>query len=303
VRALAVKRPPAPLAPDAPFDHPVVETHANPGPAFSLALVAAAAGRAEVLRVMTFNVRYPAPGDGANRWELRRDTLVEAIRAMDPDVMGTQELFKIQGDYLVQKLPEYRWFGVSRRGNEQDEHMGVFYKPAKLQIVESGNFWLSGTPDKPGSMSWDTTLPRMVTWALFQWKATGQRFYYYNTHFPHRREDAAARVHCARLIAERIASLPKDVPVILTGDFNSQAEGEAYTTLTASLQDAWTAAAHRFGQTGTFNGFKGTTGGPRIDWILYRGLKGSLQAHTLELNENGRYPSDHFPVFAVLELP
>jgi endonuclease/exonuclease/phosphatase family metal-dependent hydrolase len=267
-----------------------------------LLLLAAAAGNAEPLRVMSFNVRMPSPGDGDNRWEQRRDLMVETVRAMDPDLMGTQELFKMQGDYLVEKLPAYRWFGVSRRGNDQDEHMGVFYKPGKLQVVESGNFWLSETPDKPGSMSWNVTLPRMVTWALFEVRATRQRFYYYNTHFPHRREDAAARLECARLIAARAAKLPKDVPFLLTGDFNSPAEGDTYNVFAGALQDAWLTAAHRFGPTGTFNGFKGTSTGPRIDWIFYRGMKGALQAHTVQLNENGRYPSDHFPVFAVLDL-
>lgn len=44
------------------------------------------------LRVMTFNVRFPNPNDGANRWELRRDLMVRTIREQYPDVLGTQEL-------------------------------------------------------------------------------------------------------------------------------------------------------------------------------------------------------------------
>ena len=56
---------------------------------------------AETLRVMTFNVRYPNPGDGANAWPARRDLLVETIRARRPDVIGTQELFYEQGQYIA----------------------------------------------------------------------------------------------------------------------------------------------------------------------------------------------------------
>lgn len=267
----------------------------------ALLLLAAAglASAAENLRIMTFNVRYPAKGDGENRWELRRDLLVETIREKAPDLLGTQELFYEQGQYIVEKLPGYAWFGVSRRGNQEDEHMGVFYRKDRLKLLESGNFWLSETPDKPASMSWDVTLPRMVTWGLFQ--IGNRRFYFANTHFPHRSQDAAARVKCAEVIAKWLSARPKDIPLILTGDFNTGAGTEPYKLLTATLTDAWEAAARRTGPTGTFNGFQGRTTGPRIDWILYRGPFQALEAETITKNDNGRYPSDHFPVFAVLE--
>src|SRR5215204_7539778 len=93
-----------------------------------LAGAAALSLPAESLRVMSFNVRYPATGDGPNRWEARRDLLVATIEEKKPDVFGTQELFYEQGQYIVEKAPEYQWFGVSRRGTRADEHMGVFYR-------------------------------------------------------------------------------------------------------------------------------------------------------------------------------
>ena len=267
-----------------------------------LMLLAAACASAETLRLMTFNVRYPASGDGPNRWELRRDLFVETIRTKDPDLLGTQELFQLQGDYIVEKLPEYKWYGISRRGNHEDEHMGVFYKESRLRLVESGNFWLSETPDTPASMSWNVDLPRMVTWGLFEVKATGRRFYFYNTHFPHRGQDAEARLRCARLIRERIGKLPKDVPFILSGDFNSPAGNDAYQVFTDELKDAWTTTQHRFGPEGTMSQFRGAAGTARIDWILYRGFGQVLQTETVTMNEGGRYPSDHYPVFAILEF-
>ena len=187
--------------------------------AFLLPLALCVGAYAQTLGVMTFNVRYPSPDDGPNVWENRRDILVETIRLKNPDLFGTQELFHKQGQYIADKLPEYTWFGISRRGNNQDEHMGVFYKPSKLRLLESGNFWLSESPDTPGSMSWDVSLPRMVTWGLFEISETGRRFYFYNTHFPHRREDAAARVECAKVIAKRMRTLPEDLPFLMTGGF------------------------------------------------------------------------------------
>lgn len=254
------------------------------------------------LRVMTFNVRYPAKTDGPNVWENRRDLLVTTIREKDPDLLGTQELFYEQGQYIAGALPEYTWFGVSRRGSQQDEHMGVFYKQDKLRLVESGNFWLSETPETPGSMSWNVSLPRMVTWGLFELRASRRRFYFYNTHFPHRREDEPARLNCARLIAERIRKLPAHVPFLLTGDFNAPAGGEVYQVFVTLLKDSWATAARRAGPECTLSGFTGTTTGPRIDWILYRGSVKALEAETVTRHDQGRYPSDHYPVSAFFEL-
>jgi endonuclease/exonuclease/phosphatase family metal-dependent hydrolase len=253
------------------------------------------------LRVMTFNVRYPSEGDGPDLWDKRKDLLVDTIRRNRPDLMGTQELFHMQGEYIAGKLREYAWFGVSRRGNQQDEHMGVFYRKERLKLLSSGNFWLSETPEQPGSLAWNMSLPRMVTWGEFEDTANGKRFHYYNTHFAHRREDVDARNRSAQLIVERLAALPPGVTVILTGDFNADAGSEAYKILTASLTDSWTAAKTHDGPGGTFHGFSGKPGAARIDWILFRGAVRPLSVRTLTDNDGGRYPSDHFPVLAVFD--
>lgn len=253
------------------------------------------------LRVMTFNVRYPNPKDGEDIWEKRRDFLVATVARHKPDLMGTQELFYTQAEYIVGQLPAYAWFGLSRRGNKEDEHMGVFYRKDRLKPVESGNFWLSETPDVPGSSSWGMSLPRMVTWAVFEDLKTHKRFTCYNTHFAHRgQQDEDARRRAALIIAARI---PKDGDFLLTGDFNAAAgESSAYKILAAPLKDAWLTAQKKSGPEGTFHGFKGTPGKARIDWILYRAPWKVKEAHALTDSKDGRYPSDHFPVLAVFRL-
>ncbi len=252
---------------------------------------------------MTLNVRFASRDDGANLWEKRRDQLVAAIREKSPDLLGTQELLHLQGEFIAARLPEYTWFGLGRRGDRTDEHMGVFFRKDRLRALETGNFWLSETPEAAGSSSWNMSLPRMVTWGLFEFADTGRRLYFFNTHFPHRgTEDAAARLACARVLAERLARLPKDVPVILTGDFNTDAGTEPYRLLTSTLTDAWTAAERRTGPEKTFHGFRGVPSLGRIDWVLYRGPFRALAAETIDRNEGGRYPSDHFPIWVRLEL-
>ena len=250
------------------------------------------------LRVMSFNVRLPAESDGANRWEMRRGLAARMVRDAAPDLIGTQELFKLQGDYLVSQLPEYAWFGRGRRGDDSDEHMGVFYRKDRLRVVESGDFWLSDTPAVAGSITWGNLFPRMVTWALFERIADRQRFYLFNTPLPYREQDEPIRVRGARLLAQRIAALPAGVPVVVTGDFNAGPDSPTHGEMTAALQDAWDVTADRSGPEATFHDF---TGKPdqRIDWILVRGFDvGSVR--TIDVHEGELYPSDHFPVVAEL---
>jgi endonuclease/exonuclease/phosphatase family metal-dependent hydrolase len=267
------------------------------GIACSTALVA------EPLRVMSFNVRYPNPGDGEDVWEKRRDLLVATIRRERPDVFGTQELFFIQGEYIVSKLPGYGWFGVSRRGNREDEHMGVFYSKERLRVVESGNYWLSETPEKPGSSSWNMSLPRMVTWGLFALQPGGGRFYFLNTHYPHRGEDGEARRQCSLVIKKRVEALPRGIPIVMTGDFNTDLDTPPYKVFEDLLQDAWKLAPAKAGPRGTFHGFKGgASRNDRIDWILFRAPWKVIEAATVTFESGGRYPSDHYPVTAVFDV-
>jgi endonuclease/exonuclease/phosphatase family metal-dependent hydrolase len=226
---------------------------------------------------------------------------VDTIRKASPDLMGTQELFYEQGQYIAEKLPELSWFGVSRRGNKEDEHMGVFYRKSRLELLNSGNFWLSTTPETPGSMSWNVTLPRMVTWGEFRDNETKRRFFYYNTHFAHRREDEPARIESTKVIVAHLRKLSVDENIILTGDFNTSIDSEPHRILTEVLTDAYSAASRRSGPVGTFHGFRGTPGKVRIDWILYRGKLKPISIDTITDNVDKRYPSDHFPVLAIFE--
>lgn len=266
-----------------------------------LSVLGTAPADAQDLRVMTFNVRLLTDGDGPNQWRYRSDLAAQAIGQQQPDVIGTQELFAEQGDDLVARLPDYAWFGTGRRGGRGDEHMGVFYRRDRLRVVESGDFWLSDTPDVAGSITWGNVLPRMVTWALFERIADRRRFYLFNTHLPYREQDEGARVRSIEAIVQRVRALPKDVAVIVVGDFNTAQTGREHALLATDLQDAWMAAPRRKGPEATFHGF---TGKPdrRIDWIFYRGLH-ARQVQTITDHQEGRYPSDHFPVVATLRWP
>ncbi|MGY3039160.1 endonuclease/exonuclease/phosphatase family metal-dependent hydrolase [Rhodanobacter sp. TND4EL1] len=270
-------------------------------PVFACVLMLGMGGRVRAaetpLRIMTFNVRVPVD-TGLNAWVNRRDLMVQVIKAQHPDVLGTQELTEEQGQYMAAHLPGYAWFGQGREGGTKGEHMGVFYRTDRLTVVRSGDFWLSDTPAVPGSKTWGQPYPRMVTWARFRQRDGGGEFDYFNTHFPYLPENVRARKLSADEILQRIGQLPAGSRVILAGDFNCGPDSPVHAQLTRTLQDAWVGSPSRSGPAKTFHNF---TGNPdqRIDWILSRGFK-TMAVQTITTHEGARYPSDHFPVIAVL---
>lgn len=248
------------------------------------------------LTVMTFNVRYPSDGDGQDRWDVRAARLIATWKRIGADVVGTQELFGHQGEAIVAADPRYAWIGRDRRGGHADEHMGIFYRRDRLKLIGQGDFWLSDTPDVPGSISWDHPFPRMVTWGRFERLRDGRRFTIVNTHFPYRPEDGPAREKAAAKVAAFVAALPAGEPAAVTGDFNDEPESGAHRILTTELTDSWVAGSRS--DAGTYHGFTGIAE-RRIDWILTRGFK--VKRATIDrARTGGRYPSDHFPVIATL---
>lgn len=258
------------------------------------------------LTVMSFNVRYGTASDGENAWQNRRDLLVETIRRYEPDILGTQEGLDFQLDYIQEQLGgDYRWFGVARDADGTGEHAAVFYRRDRLAALESGTFWMSETPEVPGTKSWSSHHNRVTTWARFHHYATGRQFVYLNTHLDNGSPEA--RQQGARLLARRIDATPNRYPVIVTGDFNAAAgKSEPWQTLIgAGLKDAWQIAKECKGPACTFNGFKppSETADNRIDWVLVPEHAAVQSCETVTYSRDGRYPSDHCPVVARLTIP
>ena len=257
------------------------------------------------LCVMSFNVRYGTADDGPNSWERRKDILTGTVKNVSPDLLGTQECLDFQAKYIVGALPEYAWFGVGRERDGSGENVAIFYKKSVLEPVETGKFWLSKTPEIPGSKDWGSHSVRMVMWAQFTFKSDSAKpFFYFNTHLDNGSEQA--RQEGAHLIRDRIEHLPQEATVIITGDFNDNAEISApWKVLTdAGMKDSWLSAKERIGPDVTWSAFQppANVTKSRIDWILYRGAASATSCETILYNEQGRYPSDHYPICAKLTL-
>ncbi|RME69130.1 MAG: endonuclease/exonuclease/phosphatase family protein [Verrucomicrobia bacterium] len=254
---------------------------------------------------MSWNLRF-AGDEPPHAWPDRRPLMRELIAQVAPDIIGTQEGLFHQLEALRDDLDGYAWIGLGREGGSHGENMAVFYRTSRLEPLAYDHFWLSDTPRTIGSMTWGNRYPRMVTIVRFREKTSGREFLLWNTHLDH--EVETARERSVDLILDRLAAVPPQLPVILTGDFNAPAEqSPIYARLLerGGFSDTWLAAEDRVGEgLDTFNGFRPGQheGGRRIDWILFRGAFTVSRAAILDFSRNGRYPSDHFPVVAWLVL-
>jgi endonuclease/exonuclease/phosphatase family metal-dependent hydrolase len=262
------------------------------------------------IRVMSFNIRYGTAPDGDNHWERRKDFLAETIRASAPDLLGTQETLGFQRDYLAQQFPEYENLGVGRvDGGSDGEMTALFYRRDRFEKLDGGHFWLSETPSEVGSISWDSSLPRMVTWVKLRdlREADEPAIFFFNTHFDHR--GVVARSESARLLRRKVEELAGDGRAIVTGDFNADEGSEPYRVLFGVIEESESPlfdsyrVVHetREKNEGTFSAFKaGDSFGPRIDWIgLSRDWK-VLDANIDRTSKDGVTPSDHFPVTTII---
>ncbi len=265
----------------------------------------------EPFDVMTFNIRTASGRDGDNAWPHRKELVVATIERFAPQVVGLQEALDEQIEYLDAMLPGYRWLGIDRGlngGVGLSEATPIFYRYDELSPIESGNFWLTSTPDTPPLRRDGSRRRRgggrIVTWARFHHRATGRQIYVFNTHLTLRR--GQSQLDSADLIATRVAALLAGTAVIVMGDFNNSAEdSETWRIATArGLRDAWLLADEQRGPTATYGGFGPPGDGltERVDWVLVGGPIAVLSVETVLHNDGGRYPSDHYPVVARLEL-
>lgn len=276
-----------------------------------LSIASAQTGKTSTeVRVMSYNIRYGTANDGENHWNKRKDFLLETIVAFNPDLLGTQETLGFQRDFLAEKLLGYEVLGVGRDdGKEAGEMTALYFKRSRFEKLDGGHFWLSETPGVPGSKSWDTSLTRMVSWVKLRDKLQpkAKPLMFFNTHFDHRGNQA--RVESAKLIRRKVEEAAKTCRVIVTGDFNAGEDAPPYQAFfgfadgkASPLRDVYrTTHPKREPNEGTFSSFKaGETAGPRIDWIGVSAEWEILKAEIDRTAREGRTPSDHFAMLAVV---
>lgn len=258
------------------------------------------------VKVMTLNVRYDNPHDSINAWPFRVSMLTNFINGEQPDIIGMQEVLLNQYEDLDSLLTGYSSVGVGRDdGAKEGEMNPLFFRKDKFDMVRTITFWLSDTPEIPGSKSWGSSLPRIITWMELVDKNSHIHFFCFNTHFAH--DSDSARIMSSKILLREVDKIAEGFPFIITGDFNMLPTSKGYAILTGPdesiplLKDSFVISEKRpSGHSYTFNGFSDKPGTGRIDYIFVRNGMKVLDQSTVVKKEKGVYISDHWPVKATV---
>jgi endonuclease/exonuclease/phosphatase family metal-dependent hydrolase len=277
-----------------------------------LFLLAARALAQEPVRVMSYNIRYATAPDGENAWDKRKAFLFETIQKFDPDLLGTQETLAVQRDALANAFKGHTVFAAGRDdGKDKGEMAALYFRTDRFERLDGGHFWLGTTPEKPGSKGWDAALPRIATWVVLKDRKApnAKPIYFLNTHFDHRGQKA--RHESAKQIRKSLDAVRERYRLIVTGDFNAGEGSEPYKALFGEVENVTSPVIDtlrvvhpkRQDDEGTFSGFRAaSTKGDRIDWI---GCSRDWTVQSAAIDRtarDGRTPSDHFAVTAVLTV-
>jgi endonuclease/exonuclease/phosphatase family metal-dependent hydrolase len=267
---------------------------------FSITLLA----QTDNIKVMTYNIRcgYCEDSSSVNNWSKRKYLVAYMIKNHNPDLIGLQEAEQFQIKDLVEMLDDYNWYGVGRDdGKEKGESTAILFRKRLFILDGEKTLWLSETPEII-SKGWDAALNRTITITLLEDMLTSQEFYFLNTHFDHIGEKA--RAESSKLFINEIDKFDKNVPVILTGDFNYTSSSDGYKIIKSKLFDAMTISEQQsIGGNITFNGFgKEIKSDNKIDFIFVN-KNVEVLTHLIDTTTyNGLFPSDHYPVISELRL-
>ncbi|HZJ16584.1 MAG TPA: endonuclease/exonuclease/phosphatase family protein, partial [Chthoniobacteraceae bacterium] len=259
------------------------------------------AAHGEDFRLLTFNIRYANPKDGLDRWENRREHLVKLIRD-ECDLAGLQEVLPQQRAEIAERCAEFAVIGIGRGPGDEGEASPIMFRKDRFAALASGTFWLSDTPETPGSHTWGNTLPRICTWVKLRDAKSGAAFFFFNTHLDH--ESQPSRVRAVELIVKRMQARNGSEPVLLAGDFNIHHDNPAFAPLAKASESAADLlpmiSAYQIAgipPEGTFHAFTGKPESGAIDFIFLEHDRWKLRSVTVlkttypAADGTARYPS------------
>lgn len=257
------------------------------------------------MKVLTFNLRTDWPLDFKNRWQDRKDIVCDLIRNSDFDIIGVQELNNKMFKDITSELSEYNFVGYPRSSKYFVERNDIMVS-RKHRILEYDTFWLSEKPEKKGSSIWYSVFPRICTTALI-YLEQGDIIRVYNTHLDFLLPKA--REYGLKKISQHIEQQYKKegYPAILMGDFNATPFSTAIREFSqGKYSDRKLTTVHsnkkEIFSLSTMSNFKGKEKGLHIDYIFATEEFKVKDSGIIYYNRDGKYPSDHYPVYADLKI-
>jgi len=268
------------------------------------------------LNAMSFNVRRGTARDGKNHWIFRRNRISELLNHFRPDILGLQEALDFQISEIGTMLPGYKKIGSGGLGGSKGLFNAIFYDAERFFPSEEGTFWFSDKPDIPGSKGWGNILPRTCTWARLIEKESKKAFYFYNVHLDH--ISRRSRKNSVILLTRFIHMRSSPDPFVLTGDFNAREKSTPIQYLKGKiplkirakgsvlnpepLMDTFRVRYPSVRHVATFHGFRSYLFRFKFDYIFVPSYVRVLDAIIIQPQWKKCYPSDHFPLFANIDL-
>ena len=242
---------------------------------------------------------YDEPTDGENQRTNRKEAVVDMFKETQANIISIQEGLHHQLNYLDENLSNYKYVGVGRDdGHSSGEYAAIFYKTDCFELLKSGNFWLSETPQTP-SLGWDANNIRIVTWLKLKDLERNKTIYVFNTHFDH--IGKIAQEKSSQLLIRKIDELTeKDAPIFITGDFNMLIGNSSLSAITRNFFSAQR-FANKSDDTKSHNAFGRWYLNRNIDFIFYKNAS-ALSYKTIVKNYGVPYISDHYPIISHFNL-
>lgn len=262
-------------------------------------------------KVMTFNIRLEAKIDGINELQYRKGRILETIENEKPDLIGFQEVSDNSRAWLKDALSDYVIVGCGRYAGYKGESAPLAFRKDRFELFGMDTFWLSCTPDIPGSKydgSDQSVCPRIATAVALKPIDGESLFLFVNTHTDHKGE--VSRMLASAQLLEYVSK--KKLPTVMTGDFNALPDTAAIkmiisnkdcpmTDITANIEGTF----HGFGKLLTDENYIKSFGGKaaKIDYIFTNMSADVSKSYAVTDDPvDGVYISDHQPVVGFVEL-
>ena len=251
------------------------------------------------ITVMSTNVRFYNPLDFLKKsWFYRASLIVDDVNRVKPDIIGFQEATFIHYNYLTEAMPDYSSEMAYRDNFVLSEGCPIFYRTDKFELIDSGSFWLSETPEVM-SKDWGSEHYRICVYVILKEIATGKEFAVFNTHLDHTSDEA--RINGIKVVLDKIAEFG-DIPAILMGDMNAKEDTETMKSAYESFDDAMKVASVTE-DTPTYHNWGNAEKAKRIDYILTSSGDATVfEYHVLDNCHDGVYSSDHASIYVKLKI-
>jgi endonuclease/exonuclease/phosphatase family metal-dependent hydrolase len=255
------------------------------------------------LTLITCNIRFDNPDDGANSWAYRRNFLTQTLLAHTPSIIATQEGRFNQLTELNSSLPIHKIIDHHRSWIAERMYPTLFMNNSLFEFLGSGDLWLSETPEIAGSFSFESSFPRLMTWSHLQIKDSTHRLFIVNTHLDHVKQET--RLKQTEVMINQINKYwDQKSFLIIMGDFNDHPNSPVRKIIENEypfLTDSW--KSFNSIEECSHHGFKGVEEhGSRIDWILTPKDLEVILCKLDKSHQQGKFPSDHFPVVCKIKL-